>query len=151
GPAPTYQWKVNGTDVQGAIGATYINNTYVDNDQVTCDVRSSGTCAGTPGSATVTVHVMATGVKEITGADIQLLPNPNKGAFTLKGTIGITGEATVEVTDMLGQIVYTTNVEANNGMINAQIQPGKNIANGMYIVTLRAGDMHKVFHMVIEK
>jgi len=93
------------------------------------------------------------GVQEIsTGSDdIKLVPNPNKGTFLVKGTIG-TGdeEVMIEVTDMLGQVVYKHTITTANGMINEQVQLG-NIANGMYLLNLHTTDGTKVFHIVVEQ
>jgi len=94
-------------------------------------------------------------VHNVTAAesDIKLVPNPNKGIFTLKGTLGtnLDQEVTVEVTDVIGQVIYTGKVTAHGGIVDAAVQLGNNIANGMYIVNFRAGSDNKVFHMVIEQ
>jgi hypothetical protein len=42
------------------------------------------------------------------GTDLNIIPNPNNGAFTIRGTLG-TGadeQVTIQVTDVLGQEVY---------------------------------------------
>ncbi len=155
GPAPTYLWKVNGITIPAAIGETYVNNTYRDQDQVTCEVRSSGACAGTLGSKTVTVRLHGVGVQEVGAAniDVKLLPNPNKGTFALKGSLGTAadGEVTIEITNMLGQAIYTGNAKSSQGMIDEHIQLSNTLANGMYILNLRAEGGTKVFHLVIEQ
>ncbi|MCD6012937.1 MAG: C-terminal target protein [Flavipsychrobacter sp.] len=154
GSTPTYQWKVNGIAVAGAVGETYINNTYEDGDQVTCEVSSSGTCAGIMGSKTVTVRIIGVGVNDVNTltSDIKLLPNPNKGTFTLKGTWGVATDAvTVEITNMLGQVIYSNNVAISNGTIDERIQLSNTLANGMYLLNLRSGSGSKVFHLVVEQ
>ncbi len=155
GPAPTYLWKVNGIAIPAAIGETYVNNTYRDQDQVTCEVRSSGACAGALGSKTVTVRVHGVGVQEIGAAniDVKLLPNPNKGTFALKGNLGTAadGEVTIEITNMLGQSIFTGNAKSSQGMIDEHIQLSNTLANGMYILNLRTEGGTKVFHLVIEQ
>jgi hypothetical protein len=155
GPAPTYLWKVNGITIPAAIGETYINNTYRDQDQVTCEVRSSGACAGTLGSKTITVRVHGVGVQEVSAAniDVKLLPNPNKGTFALKGSVGTTadGEVTIEITNMLGQAIYTGSAKSSQGVIDEHIQLSNTLANGMYILNLRTEGGTKVFHLVIEQ
>ncbi len=153
GSNPTYQWKINGNDVPGAVSPQYMNNTYNEGDLVTCNVWSSGTCAGTLGSASVTVHVIPVGVQNVTAltSDIKLLPNPNNGNFTLKGTISTTDEMiSVDVTNMLGQTVYTGSAKVDNGTINSSIQLN-NVSNGMYILNLRSTTGNQVFHLVIEQ
>jgi len=154
GASPTYQWLVNGLVVGGATLPVYASRSFSDLDDVTCRVTSGGPCPGMTGSATVTVHVHGVSVKQITAgtSDIRLIPNPNKGAFTVKGTLGTTAdeEVTIEVTNMLGQGVYNGKAAVRTGEIEAHIQLA-NVANGMYILTLHSEGEHKVFHIVIER
>jgi len=154
GSAPTYQWFINGVAQTGATMPTYASNTFANGDSVSCEVTSSGGCAGITGSSYAIIHVSTTGVNQVTlaGSDIKLIPNPNKGVFAIKGTLGTTNdeEVGVEVTDMLGQVVYNSKVTAHNGVLNETIQL-RTLANGMYLVNLHSGAENKVFHIVIER
>ena len=87
------------------------------------------------------------------GGNISLVPNPNKGIFTVKGSMGITTdeEVTMEVTNMLGQVIYTHKVNTVNGSIDEVIDLGNTLANGMYIMSLGSGTQRNVFHFVIEQ
>jgi hypothetical protein len=90
----------------------------------------------------------------ITGADdIVVIPNPNRGQFTVKGSLGVSNdeEVTLEITDMLGQVVYTGKVVAHNGVLNEQVSLSGAIANGMYLLNVHSETASKVFHMVIEQ
>ena len=155
GPAPVFQWLINNVPVSGATSSVFVNNSLSDNDSVTCNVISSGACSGYTVSATVGISVGSLGVHSnlATVSDVRILPNPNKGAFTLKGTLGITTdeEVTVEVTDILGQVVYRNKATAQNGVVNENISLSSMLANGMYILNLRSDTINKVFHFVIEK
>jgi len=155
GPLPSYQWLLNGVVMPGETASTYVNSNLVNGDSVTCQVLSSGGCPGLLGHKSVTIHVYGTGVQQITagGGDIKLVPNPNKGIFTVKGTLGTTDdeEVSLEVTDMLGQVIYRSNVLARNGSINESVDLGHGLANGMYMLNLRSGSDNKVFHLVIEQ
>jgi len=86
-------------------------------------------------------------------SDIHVIPNPNNGLFTIKGTLGTTNdvEVTVEVTDMLGQVVYTGKVIAQKGEISQQVQLPGSVANGMYILNLHTDKENNVFHIVVEQ
>lgn len=81
------------------------------------------------------------------------MPNPNKGEFTLKGTLGAKNDdvVTLEVTNMLGQVVYTSKVMTRGGSINEHIKLSNTLANGMYLLNVRSGNALSVFHMVIEQ
>ncbi len=111
-------------------------------DSVACVVTSGGVCAGTSGSGSVVVSTTTNvGVKQVTSGnmDVTLQPNPNKGIFTVKGTLGTTAdeEVTLEMTDLVGQVIYTSKVVAHGGNINEKVQVGGNIAN-RYVYTERA-------------
>jgi uncharacterized protein YjdB len=155
GSAPMYQWYLNGVQIPGATASSYVSSNFADADSVTCQVTASGGCLGLVGFNSVIIHVHNVGVQQITaaGSDIQLVPNPNKGTFTVKGTLGtnIDEEVSIEVTNMLGQVIYTTKVVAKNGAINEKIQLNNTPANGMYMLNLRTTSENKVFHMVIEQ
>ena len=89
GPALSYQWVVNASIIPGATNATYSTTGLTGSrDSVTCEV--TGVC-GLVGFNSVIVTLTNVGVQPITsaGSDMHLLPNPNKGEFTLKGTLGI--------------------------------------------------------------
>ena len=95
------------------------------------------------------------GVKpvSISGSDIRLLPNPNKGAFTLKGNWAVSDNADVDVqvTDMLGQVVYRGTVGTQQGEMNEHITLGNTLASGVYLLNLHRGMENKVFHFVVEQ
>jgi hypothetical protein len=155
GPAPTYQWLLNGVAIGGATNASYGSSSFADMDSVTCEVMSSGGCAGLSGFNSITMHVANVGVKPVSlaGSNITLVPNPNKGIFTLKGSLGTASdeEVSVEAVNMLGQVVYSAKMIARNGELNERIQLTSSLANGMYILNVRSGTENKTFHFVIEQ
>ena len=103
----------------------------------------------------VYIKVTSVGVQQITAAlsDINVLPNPNKGEFTVKGSLGTINDedVSIEVTDILGQVVYRAKVVAKNGKLNEQVKLNGNVANGMYMLSLHTDTENKVFHIVIEQ
>ncbi len=155
GPSPSYQWLVNGNVVSGATTPTFVSSSINDDDSVTCQVLSSGGCPGLLGFNSVRMHVSGVGVQQINSStsDIKLIPNPNKGVFTIKGTLNTTADedVSIEITNMLGQVVYTTKVQARNGDLNERVQLGSSVANGMYILNLRSGSDKQIFHIVVEQ
>jgi hypothetical protein len=155
GTSPTYQWLKNGVPITGATNATYSSNNYnyPAPDSVTCMVTAVGFCTATAYSW-VYINVALVGVKNIagTGAQFSILPNPNKGTFTIKGALATTNDQEVglEITDMLGQVVYTGKLQAKSGKLDQSVTL-HNIANGMYLLTLRTEAGSEVVHMVIEQ
>lgn len=151
GPHPTYQWVINSTPVAGATQPTFTTSNLMNKDSITCEV--TGVC-GMVGFNATKVTVRTTGISQVTaGSDIRLIPNPNKGEFTVRGTLATSAseEVTFEVTNMLGQVVYSSKVIAQNGIINESVKLSSSLANGMYILNLRSGADNTVFHFVIEQ
>ena len=154
--SPSFQWYLNGVAIPGAVGASYTVATFADLDSFTCMVTSGGGCAGLNGVSSVVLHTDGgtTGVTQINAgsSDIKLIPNPNKGIFTIKGTLGTTEdeEVTVEVSNMIGQVIYKDNIMTHGGNIDQKVQIS-NIANGMYILNLHSASANNVFHVVIEQ
>jgi len=160
GSSPVYEWKVDGVVVAGAVTATFISNTLANGDTVTCTVIGSGTCGGQTQSLPVTIIVgQHVGISQIaaTADNVIVVPNPNKGEFIIKGIMGSAinaaggGEVSIELTNMLGQVIYSDVVTALNGVINKQISLDKSISNGMYLLNLRSAAGNTVFHIAIEE
>lgn len=155
GVGATYQWRVNGNPVAGATLPSYTTNNLMNGDVVSCVVSSHNSCGSRSGLQSLPVRVFNNvGVANInSGNDIVLLPNPNKGTFTVKGSLANTTahEVTIEVTNMLGQVVFTNKVNVQNGKLNEAIQLNSSLANGMYLLNLRSENENTVFHFVIEQ
>ncbi len=154
-PSSGIMWNVNGVPVAGATDSVFTAPLLYDGDVVSVVVNVTNSCGIQSGTDSVMVHSANVAVHTVTASvsDIKLVPNPNKGIFTLKGTLGTNAdqEVTVEVTDVIGQVIYSGKVMAHGGNVDGTIQLSNNVANGMYIVNLRAGSENKVFHMVIEQ
>jgi hypothetical protein len=151
-PAKAYQWTINNVPVKGATSATYVSSGFADNDVVTCNI--TGQCSGAVITNSVKITLSTNAVEQTPiVAEIRVVPNPNNGIFVIKGSTGTTADdmVTVEVTDVIGQVVYSGKIKATNGELNERIQLGKNIANGMYLLNVNTDSMHKVFHLVVEQ
>lgn len=156
GGTPTYRWRINRNPVPGATSNTLVFVMYFDDDTIDCDVTSVGLCGGIVTTKQIIIHLkVPSSVKQIVGNsnNIRLMPNPNKGNFDLKGSLG-TGadeELYVEVVNMLGQTIYTNKIMARNGEVDEHLQLNGNLANGMYLLNLRSGTVNSVYHFVIEQ
>jgi hypothetical protein len=153
GPAPKYQWSVNGTPVAGATSATLVSTTFSNNDAVSCTVTSSGICGiNTVKTVTITVIPTANGVKDQgIGASVQLVPNPNNGTFRILGLQSFNkSDLSVTVTDMIGQVVYSR-IIAVNSSTDEIVQLNNTIANGMYILNIKSETDNKAMHFVIRR
>ena len=86
------------------------------------------------------------------GNQFGLQPNPNKGEFTITGSVAAgDDQLNILVTDVLGQVVYTGKRNIQNGSVNEQVALPGNAANGIYLVTLTSGGDRVVFRMVVDK
>jgi uncharacterized protein YjdB len=155
GTHPAYQWYVNGIPVTGATNAVY-TKTHFDStfeDSVSVVVTSSGICPMATHNW-VYIRVSNVGVSQLSaGAEqVSVLPNPSKGIFTVKGTVGTTDQdITIEVTDLLGQVVYQGRATAPGGKVNERVTLGSNIANGMYLLGVHTDSGNLLFHIVVEQ
>ncbi|MBX2907812.1 MAG: Ig-like domain-containing protein [Taibaiella sp.] len=155
GPEPKYQWLIRGSIVPGATQPTFSSNDLNDGDSVTCVVWGTGRC-GMETINSVVMKVNATTSVASTGvaaSELRMMPNPTSGAFVVTGTIGNKASEVVnlEVTDMLGQVVYRGQTTTKGGELNASVQLTGNLANGMYMLNVSNGSERKVFHFVLKQ
>ena len=157
GSTPSFQWYINGVAVAGATSSVYITDSLTNGAVVSCKETSSFVCSS-PQSVTsggISISVIPAGVKGITGAagSLTLVPNPNAGTFTIKGSVRSSAGSKLEIviTDMLGQTVYRTEAKTSNGLVNEQLNIAGIVPNGNYMVSVTSGDGRTVFHLVIDK
>lgn len=159
-------------DLSGSTGGTYLI-TYAIPPHGGCPEFSNSTTfilftVGEPcddGNA-VTVNDVITedcicagdiidGVEDLTGKEIGLLlyPNPNRtGRFIMhvEGLDGGLAAAEVRMLDAVGRQVYAVPVRAVAGMVHEEIVLPGDLAQGIYLVELVAGDQRVVGRLVIE-
>ncbi len=92
------------------------------------------------------------GVGQVDGADeLKVYPNPNTGTFTISGPLaGADNNATVEVANMLGQVVYKSGVVTQAGALHHNVAV-INLSNGVYIVTIRSGAVVRSLRMTVSQ
>ncbi|GAA4467695.1 hypothetical protein GCM10023093_24000 [Nemorincola caseinilytica] len=154
GTAPTYQWQINDVDVPGANTPVFATRELEDGDVVKCNVQANGLC-GKVSFNSVTMKVLE-GVSVdpvITAAfDIRLAPNPNSGTFTVSGSVPRNGsKVTLQVTDMLGQVVYTGAAQPKGDVLNETLNLDNSLANGMYLLHLSTGTESRTFHFMLSR
>ncbi len=94
----------------------------------------------------------APGLNAVTGASFILAPNPNNGVFTLSGTFADNThkDVQVQITDMVGKVVYAKGTTATNGKMNEPVAlPG--IAAGIYFLSLRTATENIVLRFTIDR
>jgi len=153
--APTYQWFINGMPITGETNAIFVhhNFSYPKEDSVSVQVTTHGICELTAHqwmfiqSTTVGVNTLTT------EGGLTVVPNPNKGEFTIKGSLGAVNdeEVSIEMTNMIGQVVYKSKVTATGGKLDEHVSLGKHLANGMYMLSVRSESESQLFHIVVEQ
>jgi hypothetical protein len=148
----SYQWYVNAMPVMGAVTSGFTTNTLANMDIVTCKVTNADVCArNTLGSMSIHVGIAGIGNVDADHSNLHVFPNPNKGTFTINGSINsLTDDAaTLEVSNMLGQVIYSNKVAVMNANVDAQISIA-HLAPGMYLLTIRSSGGLSVLHFVAE-
>lgn len=137
GAGATYQWISNLSYLQSNPVSLYPNTTTT----YSVNGISTENCKGT---AIVTVVVdICLGVNNISGSvsKVAVYPNPNNGVFT----VSLEGSAvkTIEVTDITGRVVLTTNSSTDLTDVNIS-----ELANGVYYVKVKSDNVSEVIKVV---
>lgn len=142
GSNPAYQWYKNNVPVAGATSETFDVTGLLKTDRIHVAMVSSERCVN-PELLTVSSKKITTSVEEFTGSfsELWLYPNPNSGQFYIKGSLNNAvnnKDVVVNITNQLGQVVFTNVYKANGTEINLPVVLG-NAANGMYQVNIITG------------
>jgi hypothetical protein len=137
GSSPSYQWVVNGILVPGATSSVYYN-TFNDHDSVTCQVTSTGLCAGYTSYNSVYINVISTGVTP-TNSDVQmtLYPNPATNELNIAWKNYAAGNADVVITDVAGKEVYSSSINITAGYGHTRLDL-PSLLEGVYLVTIKS-------------
>ncbi len=150
GAGTTYQWYLNGVAVAGETNAIYVSSTFADHDSIYCVAHGDNPCSS-PAIVTsngLVIHVITvSGVYNVSpsvGA-ISLVPNPNTGSFTVEGSVtGDAKAATVQVTNLLGSVIFAEDAPIVNGRIRKQVIMNSEVANGLYMLQVITGSGRQV-------
>ena len=119
-----------------------------------------GICIDTSNASllTVTTHpdttATTTGVATLNGGlDVALVPNPNNGEFAVKGICAVNNddEMSLDITNMVGQIVYSAKMPIQNRKINQHFFLKDILSEGVYLLRLHSGTANKVIQVVISR
>ncbi len=157
-PSAQYQWYVNGQPVAGATGIMYTITDPQDGDSVYLWIKTDDTCR-TPDTAISNHVVLQVGVNvrqipNVVFDDVQLVPNPNKGTFNLKGTLATALQqeiVTVEVVNALGKVVYREQVELRQYELDARIELGDKAHNGLHMIRLHAEGRTQILKFIVNR
>jgi hypothetical protein len=147
-----YQWYRNGVAISNADRTKITLSDLSDNEMIACDV--TGIC-GDPVRKSVVVSFAGQGTVIATqAATITVQPNPGRDVFNVVGTLGTSvseEEVQLDMTDVLGKVIYSNRVTARNGMLNESIRLTGNVASGVYLLNIRSSAGSQVFRLVVKQ
>jgi hypothetical protein len=80
------------------------------------------------------------------GSNFRLYPNPvPNGQYSIR-TPGLTGEVTLEMTNLLGQSVYTRILQVRDHQVNIN---SSDLSHGIYMVKLTQGDQSYTSKLIL--
>ena len=133
---------------------------WTSSDGSVAVVDANGTVTALAAGAATITHKSPTGSGEAAiqttmvqvndvALDAVIIPNPNQGIFTVRGRVATDALITYQVTDMTGQIIYTSVSTAKNGLFNERIKLSNTLANGAYLLDIKTGNQHQVLHFIV--
>ena len=155
GPAPTYQWLINSTPIWGATSTRFATPYITNFDSVSCVVTTHGNaCEGVASFNWIIMEVGPLDVNLVNSGKsaIQLIPNPNKGEFVITGKI-ISGakEVELQITDVVGQVVYSDAAMITAGELKKNIYLNSNLANGIYLLHIKSANENNVISFSVNR
>jgi len=106
--ALSYQWYLNGSPISGATNPNY---SPTQNGVYTVTYTDANGCTSSV-SLPNTVSDIGAGISEF-NSNLQIYPNPGTGVFQIS-IHTVSAEATVEVIDLSGKLVYFRNIQFYN-------------------------------------
>jgi len=137
GSGLTYHWQKNGSNIGGATGVNY---TAANAGTYTCKVTKTSTgCSAVSNAIIITTNCKDDNFDQsATGDQLKMYPNPASDILNIEATFGEqpSGDAFLEIRNMLGQIVFGEQVQINDGVLESTVSLNDFTA-GMYIVSVR--------------
>ncbi len=144
----SYQWLVNGTPIPGATSSTFSSNTFVDKDIVTCQVTNMDPCAVMTLKSVSFTDPTSVDIITDNNFTINVVPNPNTGEFALMGSVFTEGPVSIKITNILGQVVLSRDLQTANRTIDEKVRLN-NVAEGIYLLHVNNGSAEKTIRFVI--
>lgn len=151
GPAPTYQWIKNGVAINGATNASYTSSSFTNGDSVAVVVFGTGFCSFSTFNSVIIRRTTA--VNELANiTNLVIAPNPSSGTFSIRGSIAETAsdDVMLEVTNMLGQVVYTAPVHIQGGQLLQDVAMNNNLPDGIYLLSVHTGAAKSTYQLMVK-
>ncbi|WP_299463096.1 choice-of-anchor D domain-containing protein [uncultured Microscilla sp.] len=144
GTSPTYQWKVNGTDVSGATAATFEKTDLSNGDKVSVTMTTSASCVTSNTATSNEISITVSGgsgsptalPNQPNQAQLSVYPNPSSNRITLKFTGKVNTNIQVYILDELGRSVATHTGKLSTGVFTI---PVHSLPKGIYLLKISLG------------
>jgi hypothetical protein len=161
--APSLKFPGNANNCASIYGTPTTAGTYTLHLRVEAyGTPTFGTCSNTPnvtgGSLLSTSYLnyyvitinSATGLKEIgrNAFNLENVPNPFANKTTIRFFMIESGEAKLEIHNMLGKQIYNTTIKVEPGTNEFPFN-GENLSNGMYFYTIRYKNFSETKRMIL--
>lgn len=136
----SYQWLKGSNLIAGETNQIY---TATIKGSFKVSVKADNGCASLSKAVKVTKSCKETDLLTIAlESGVQCYPNPSNGQFTLQVKLdnGVTGNATLEIVNVLNQRVYAQLVFISDGMLNANVDAASYLDDGIYMIRLTTGN-----------
>lgn len=137
-----YQWRFDGTDINGAINDTYQIVSVVEEKAGKYTVLVSGTCGDvTSNAANLSV---TTGVEQLANYGIKVYPNPSSGIFNVSYS-QVNDGVQVLIYSLEGKVVYNEKHYTELNKIDISDK-----ANGMYIIKFNLENRSIISNIILK-
>lgn len=143
----TYQWYKDGAPYAGT-GATEWRIFPTEPGDYYCSITAASGCNRITETRTV---INSCRMSAVTApASVEVYPNPASDMFTVAMNLeGMDGDATLQMVNITGQVVYANTVRFVGGILEETLQV-QDIASGIYVVRVVANGQAFDTRMVIE-
>jgi hypothetical protein len=151
--ATGYAWTAsNGTVMSSSGTSANANFTGATSSTVVISVVSTNLCGNSnPSKKSVSVNLLCRDTQnDIVDQAMTVFPNPTSGKVTVNFSASAEDRYLVRVVDLLGKVVYSSDVNAVIGL-NVKDIDLSNVAKGMYLLNIQtAGGESQTLRLVVE-
>lgn len=146
----TYQWLKGVNAIAGATA-----NKYSAKSQGSYKVFVTNTNGCTDNSSSLSVTVNCREGSELSAGELATMnfyPNPNSGNFMVKYVNREVSVADAQITilDVLGKVIYTEDVEVNDGISLRDISLSNSLSQGLYFITFSCNGRNVTEKLIVE-